>query len=165
MPDFPLAAWCRRTALCCLLGAAAAWPASAGAKTVYFCVDNATGAVRVVSKKTQCSQTRGAAGERRLTIKSGKRGARGADGPAGPQGPIGPAGPVGARGAAGTAGTAGAVGPSGVALGGGVEADPGNVIRASRPNPTTAQPTGWAGVADVAVGSPSFKVYVVCTLP
>jgi hypothetical protein len=52
--------------------------------------------------------------------------------------------------------------PSGVALGGGVEGAPGNVIRISRPNPTSGQPTGWAGAADVALGEPSFKVYVVC---
>lgn len=264
MQNLPLQAGCRRAFACLLLLGAAAWPSSAGAKTIYMCVDNATGAVRVVSKSTPCSTTRGASGERRLKISSGKRGKRGVAGLTGPQGPAGPSGPIGLRGPSGPTGPAGPAGPagpkgdkgakgdigpqgpqgdpggptgpqgptgdagptgpkgdtgstgpagpdgpqgdtgptgpqgvrgptgptgptatvvvssgvitqsatptivtcpSGVALGGGVDGAPGNVIRISRPNPTTGQPTGWAGAADVLVGNPSFTVYAVCAVP
>lgn len=82
------------------------------AVTYYGCVDNTTGAVRIVSKATVCKAT-----EHKIHWDQegpqGTPGAQGAQGPAGPQGPQGLQGPKGATGPQGPQGAQGPVGPQG----------------------------------------------------
>lgn len=71
--------------------------------TIYSCVMNNSGTIRIVTTATACTSK-----ERLLTWNN-----TGPQGPAGPQGPQGPIGLTGATGPAGPAGPVGATGPAG----------------------------------------------------
>jgi len=73
---------------------------------IHACVDNGTGAVRIVSEHIECK-----AGETKLQW--GIVGLQGPPGPQGPQGEQGPAGPSGIQGETGPAGERGPAGPQG----------------------------------------------------
>ena len=84
---------------------------------VSACVNNSTGAVRIVASTSLC-----VAGETGMswalvgpTVSTGPAGATGPQGPAGATGPSGPAGLAGARGAIGSTGPQGSVGNAGAA--------------------------------------------------
>lgn len=89
-----------------LITAMGAGVARATGGTIYACVKNSNGDVRIVAATTACHAhwTR---------IEWGELGMPGPAGPAGPVGPVGPMGPAGADGAAGPAGPVGATGPAG----------------------------------------------------
>ncbi|MGH9604583.1 MAG: tail fiber protein [Terracidiphilus sp.] len=77
--------------------------------TIDSCVNNTTGAVRIVAPGTACP-----AGQHFVTWAAvGPAGSTGATGPQGPMGLIGPAGPTGQTGAVGATGAAGAKGATG----------------------------------------------------
>lgn len=77
--------------VCCVLPLAAQQPTA----TIYYaCVNNATGALRIVSKATVCKSTE-------HKINWDQTGPQGQKGPAGPQGPQGPQGAQGPQGPAG----------------------------------------------------------------
>jgi Collagen triple helix repeat (20 copies) len=114
--------------VCGLLAGTAAM-AAPNSTSIYACVSNSTGAVRIVAASGDClsGETQvawavvgpaGATGATGAMGSPGAPGAAGAQGPAGPAGATGPAGvagPAGATGPAGVAGPAGATGPAGVA--------------------------------------------------
>ena len=80
------------------------------ATTIYYgCVNNSTGAIRIVSKTTVCKST-----EHKIQWNQiGPQGPAGPQGPQGVQGPQGPAGPQGPKGAQGPTGPQGPQGPAG----------------------------------------------------
>jgi hypothetical protein len=95
---------------CCVLPMAGQPKAQASsvdmplATTYYGCVNNTSGAIRIVSKTTACKST-----EHKIHWDQlGPQGPKGAQGPAGPQGVQGPQGP---------AGPAGPQGPPGISVG------------------------------------------------
>lgn len=94
---------------CCVLPLAAQPKAQAVSvgmpmvTTYYGCVNNTTGAIRIVSKTTACKST-----EHKIHWNQ-----VGPQGPQGPQGPAGPQGPQGAQGPQGPAGPQGPTGPQG----------------------------------------------------
>jgi hypothetical protein len=99
---------------CCVLPMAAQPPAAESASvtapaiaTFYGCVNNATGAIRIVSKTTVCKST-----EHKIQWNQ-----LGPQGPQGPKGAQGPTGPQGAQGPTGPQGPAGPQGPPGVSVG------------------------------------------------
>lgn len=90
----------------CAFLIAAQLPATAAAVTYFACINNSTGAIRIVSQSTVCNtgehkiqwnQTgpHGAQGPKGATGAQGPKGATGATGPQGPQGLQGPQGPAG----------------------------------------------------------------------
>jgi Collagen triple helix repeat (20 copies) len=102
---------------CCVLPTAAQSRAASGdlllaGTTIYYgCVDNTTGAIRIVAKNGVCNGT-----EHKIHWNQvGPLGPQGPQGATGPQGPVGPAGPKGATGAQGPPGATGAQGPPGAA--------------------------------------------------
>ena len=78
--------------------------AQASTVTYYACVNNTTGAIKIVSSTTTC-----ATGNHKIQWNQ--------VGPVGPQGPVGPAGPAGPKGSAGPTGPIGPQGPAGLAIG------------------------------------------------
>jgi hypothetical protein len=90
---------------CCVLPTAAERPSGAANPTLlppsapifYGCVNNSTGAIRIVTKATTCKST-----EHKIhwdqTGPQGPQGKQGVQGPTGPQGPAGPQGPEGPAG-------------------------------------------------------------------
>jgi len=97
----------------CVLLVAAQQPVLAQARltpavaTYYGCVNNSSGAIRIVSKTTACQST-----EHKISWNQiGPQGPQGPKGPAGPQGPQGPAGPQGPT------GPQGPQGPPGISVG------------------------------------------------
>jgi Collagen triple helix repeat (20 copies) len=105
----------------CAFLLAAQLPATAATVTYYACINNSTGAIRIVSQSTVCN-----AGEHKIqwdqTGPQGPKGPQGAKGATGAQGPKGatgatgtqgPQGPQGVKGATGAAGPQGAQGPQG----------------------------------------------------
>ncbi len=110
----------------CAFFVAAQPPATAATVTYYACINNSTGAVRIVSQSTVCNtgehkiqwnQTgpEGPQGPKGATGAQGPKGATGPTGPTGPQGPQGPQGAKGATGATGPQGPQGLQGPQGPA--------------------------------------------------
>jgi hypothetical protein len=112
--------------------------------TYYGCVNNTTGAIRIVSKATICKLT-----EHKITWNQvgprgpqGPKGNQGNQGPQGPQGAQGPQGPVGPEGPQGPQGPAGiSVGYSwtGNAGGSGIAAFPGTVVAQGNTVGTTGE--------------------------
>ena len=107
---------CLATFVCLLAGAATAakQPAASGdliqsqaTLTLFGCVNDTTGAIRIVSKATVCSGS-----EHKIHWNQ-----KGPQGPQGLQGPQGPQGPQGARGPQGSQGPQGEPGPAGIAEG------------------------------------------------
>jgi hypothetical protein len=96
--------------------------ANAAATTYYACVNNATGAIAIVSASTTCKtgfhkiqwNQLGPPGPKGP---AGPAGPRGPQGPAGAQGAPGPQGPTGPQGPAGAQGPTGPQGPSGISVG------------------------------------------------
>jgi Collagen triple helix repeat (20 copies) len=84
----------------CAFFVAAQLPATAATVTYYACINNSTGAVRIVSQSTVCNT-----GEHKIQWNQ--------TGPQGPQGPQGPKGATGAQGPKGATGATGATGPQG----------------------------------------------------
>jgi hypothetical protein len=82
-------------------------PASASTVTYYACINNTSGAIRIVTKSTTCKT-----GEHKIQWNQ-----TGPEGPKGPPGPEGPQGPKGAKGATGPQGPQGPPGPPGLASG------------------------------------------------
>lgn len=72
--------------------------------TFYACINNSSGAIRIVSQSTTCKST-----EHKVHWNQA--------GPQGPQGPKGPQGPTGPQGAQGPEGPSGPQGPAGVSEG------------------------------------------------
>jgi Collagen triple helix repeat (20 copies) len=100
----------------CAFLVAAQLPATAATVTYYACINNSTGAVRIVSQSTVCNT-----GEHKIQWDQtgpqgpkGATGATGAQGPKGATGATGPQGPQGATGAKGATGATGAQGPQGL---------------------------------------------------
>jgi hypothetical protein len=85
-------------------------PASASTVTYYACINNSSGAIRIVTKSTTCKTDE-------HKIQWNQTGPEGPKGPQGPQGPEGPQGPKGATGATGPQGPQGPQGPAGLASG------------------------------------------------
>jgi Collagen triple helix repeat (20 copies) len=88
-------------------------PANGGqpAATIYYgCVNNSTGAIRIVTSTTTCKSTE-------HEIKWNQTGPQGPAGPTGPTGATGPTGPKGPKGNTGATGTTGPQGPAGIAVG------------------------------------------------
>lgn len=81
----------------CAFFVAAQLTARAATVTYYGCINNSTGAIRIVSATTVCNT-----GEHKIHWNQ-----------TGPQGPQGPQGPTGAQGATGPKGATGATGPQG----------------------------------------------------
>jgi len=103
--------------LCCVLALAFQPSASAvntpnppAAIIYYGCVNNSTGAIRIVAKATVCKATE-------HKIQWDQTGPQGPAGPQGKQGPAGPAGPQGKQGPAGPTGPQGKQGPPGISVG------------------------------------------------
>ena len=105
---------------CCIVPMAAQSTASShvlppAAVTYYGCVNNSTGAIRIVGQATTCNT-----GEHKIQWNqtgpqgpAGPKGATGAQGPAGPKGATGAQGPAGPQGLQGPAGAQGPAGPQG----------------------------------------------------
>jgi hypothetical protein len=98
-----LVLWFVATAVLLFLGESA----QAATVTYYACVNNTTGAVKIVNSTTTC-----ATGTHK--IQWNQTGPRGPVGPAGPQGVAGPTGP---QGSSGLQGPAGPQGPPGLSIG------------------------------------------------
>jgi Collagen triple helix repeat (20 copies) len=99
---------CALLACCALPGMAQLASAKLPAVVTYYgCVNNATGAIRIVSKSTVCKAT-----EHKINWNE-----VGPKGPEGPQGPKGPQGPQGHIGAQGPQGPTGPQGPPGISVG------------------------------------------------
>jgi hypothetical protein len=82
--------------------AAAATNGGVPVTTIYYgCVNNSTGAIRIVSSSTTCKTT-----EHKIQWNQ-----------TGPQGPAGPAGPKGPKGSTGATGATGPQGPPGISVG------------------------------------------------
>jgi hypothetical protein len=121
---------------CCVLPMAAQQSApsanldvSPAVVTYYGCVNNATGAIRIVSKATVCKAT-----EHKINWNQvGPRGPKGNQGNQGPRGPQGPAGPQG---------------PPGISLGYSAIVPPGSDIPIPYPTGVITQtnPIGTSGV-------------------
>ena len=79
---------------------------SAEAATIYACVNNSSGEVKIVSASTVCNNNF-------AKISWDVAGAQGPPGPAGPTGPAGPIGPIGSTGPTGATGPAGPAGAQG----------------------------------------------------
>lgn len=90
----------------CFFIAAAQLPLSAATVTYFACINNSTGAIRIVSQSTTCNT-----GEHKIAWN--QTGPVGPQGPAGATGPAGPTGPKGATGATGATGPIGPTGPAG----------------------------------------------------
>lgn len=83
------------------------------ATTIYGCVNNTTGAIRIVQSSSSCKST-----EHKIHWNQvGPQGPKGPQGPAGPKGPAGPQGAQGPAGPQGPQGTQGPQGPPGVSVG------------------------------------------------
>ena len=99
----------------------AADAASSDTGTIYACVQNSTGTVRIVTSGEACASNatllswsqQGPAGPTGPTGPTGPEGATGATGPAGPTGATGPTGPTGATGPEGPSGATGPAGTTG----------------------------------------------------
>jgi hypothetical protein len=106
---------------CCVLSMAAQPTAASAseivppATTLYGCVNNSTGAIRIVQSFTTCKST-----EHKIHWNQ--------VGPKGPQGPRGPQGPKGATGPQGPQGPTGPQGPPGISVGYSATAGPGSDI-------------------------------------
>ena len=95
--------------------------ANAQGNTVFACVNNSSGAVKLVSAGTVCPSGStlvswnivGATGPTGATGQTGAQGPTGATGQTGAQGPTGATGPTGAQGPTGATGPTGAQGPTG----------------------------------------------------
>lgn len=119
---------CLATFACLIVGTATGTPQPATSAngiqspavvTFFGCVNNTTGAIRIVSKTTVCQSSeqeihwnqKGPQGPQ------GQQGPQGLQGPEGPQGPKGPKGPKGPQGLQGIQGIQGQPGPPGIAVG------------------------------------------------
>jgi hypothetical protein len=106
----------------CAFLVAAQLPAAAVTVTYYACINNSTGAIRIVNQSTVCKtgeheiqwNQAGPQGPKGATGAQGPKGATGATGPKGATGPQGPQGPQGTKGATGATGATGPQGPQGV---------------------------------------------------
>jgi len=94
---------------------------AAGTGQIYACVNNGSGAVKIVAATTTCENNwtqvswnqQGPTGAQGPAGPQGATGPQGVTGPQGPQGPKGDTGPQGIAGTNGTNGTDGATGPTG----------------------------------------------------
>jgi hypothetical protein len=98
-----------RAFIFCLMAGIVFWiaaqrPASASTVTYYACINNSSGAIRIVAKSTTCKS-----GEHKIQWNQA--------GPEGPKGPQGPQGTQGAKGPTGPQGPQGPQGPPGLASG------------------------------------------------
>ena len=97
----------------CAFFVAVQLPATAATVTYYACINNSTGAIRIVNKTTVCKT-----GEHKIQWnQTGPQGVPGPQGIQGPQGLRGPQGLKGAQGATGATGPQGPQGPAGLASG------------------------------------------------
>ena len=95
-------------------------PISADAQQIFACVNNNSGAVRIVAQGVACRTpeslvTWNVVGPQGPPGPAGPAGALGPPGPQGPAGPAGALGPTGPQGPAGPAGALGSPGPQGPA--------------------------------------------------
>lgn len=81
-------------------------------EVIHACVDNDSGALRIVTAETVCNADETPL-EWGVIGLEGPEGPQGEQGPAGSQGPLGPVGPQGAQGPAGPQGLPGPIGPQG----------------------------------------------------
>src|SRR5450631_191025 len=110
---------------CCCALPLAAQEGQPQVTTYYACINNSTGAIRIVSKSTVCMSAEhkinwnqvGPQGPQGPKGPQGATGPRGATGPQGAKGPQGATGPQGAIGPQGATGPQGAIGPPGVSAG------------------------------------------------
>jgi hypothetical protein len=138
---------------------------TATGNTIYACVSNHNGSIRIVSQNTVCNSNEsalqwskngttgptGPAGPTGPTGAEGPTGSSGSQGGAGPTGPTGPGpgtpGPTGPQGAAGPTGPAGSGGPAGptgpAGAGGGAKVVVGGV------NPNGSEQTNTSGFSSV----------------
>lgn len=103
----------------CAFFTAAQLPAAAATVTYFACINNSSGAIRIVNQSTVCSSS-----EHKIQWNQagpqgpqGPKGATGATGAQGPKGATGATGPQGATGATGPQGPQGPQGPAGFAAG------------------------------------------------
>jgi hypothetical protein len=113
---------CLATFACLIVGTATGTPQPATSAngiqspavvTFFGCVNNTTGAIRIVSKTTVCQSS----DQEIHWNQKGPQGPQGQQGPQGLQGPEGPQGPKGPKGPQGLQGIQGQPGPPGIAVG------------------------------------------------
>lgn len=138
--------------------------------TIYACVNNSSGAIKIASIGTPVDGTACAAGYQlytwSITGPKGDTGATGPTGPIGATGATGPTGPVGATGPTGDTGPTGATGPTGDTGPTGATGPTGPVGATGATGPTgPAGATGATGATGVtgATGAVGVSGYSVVT--
>jgi hypothetical protein len=117
---------------CCVLPLAAQPTGNPMVTTFYGCVNNTSGAIRIVTATTTCKSTE-------HKIHWNQAGPQGPKGPQGPQGPKGAQGPQGTQGPQGVQGPVGPQGPAGISVGYSWSGNAGGAAIAGFPGSVVAQ--------------------------